>query len=538
MKIDSFEKRGGGWLGRLILVALVSSAGCGDSDFDVVIAGGTIYDGSGGEPFVADIGISGGVIEEIGDLAERTALETIDATDFVVTPGFIDAHSHAEMDESWGRDGRHFLTQGITTVVLGLDGGGPFEVEDRLQGWGANGIGVNAMTFVGHNAVRREVMGLDARAPTPEELDRMKALVRRGMEEGAFGLSTGLFYTPGTFSETEEVIELAKVAAEWDGAIYDTHDRDLGATYQGVGYDASVAEGIRIGEESGLRVIFSHFNPQGATNYGRAEVGARMIEEARARGIEVWAAHHPYTATQSNLRSYALPRWASGGGTEAVLARFDHPDTASILRTQIVESLAMRGGAEKIMIVDEDPELNGRTLAERASEWELSVPDAVQRIIAENGNASVMNLDLYDIENTRYLARMPWMMTCTDGRTPSEGQVVAHPRVYGAFPRKLRLFAMERNDIAIPFAIRSFSGLAADFFGLSDRGYVEVGRVADVAVIDLEAYRDRSTMMDPHHFSEGVVHVLVNGAFAIRDGEATGVMAGEPLRAPWQHGGS
>ena len=520
-----------------VLTALLGASACYAPDFDVVIVGGTIYDGSGGEPYVADVGISQGVIEEIGDLAASTAFETIDATGLVVTPGFIDAHSHAEMDESWGSHGREFLTQGITTVVLGLDGGGPFEVAQRLEGWDTNGIGVNAVTFVGHNAIRREVMGLDARAPTAEELDRMKALVRQGMEEGAFGLSTGLFYTPGTFSETEEVIALAEVAAEWGGAIYDTHDRDLGATYQGVGYDASVAEGIRIGEESGLRVIFSHFNPQGATNYGRANVGAQMIEEARARGVEVWAAHHPYTATQSNLRSYALPRWASGGGTEAVLARFEHPDTGSILRTQIIESLAMRGGAEKIMIVDEDPELNGRTLAERAAEWDISVPNAVQRIIESNGNASVMNLELYDIENTRYLARMEWMMTCTDGRTPSEGQAVTHPRVYGAFPRKLRLFAMERDDIEIPFAIRSFSGLAADFFGLSDRGYIEAGRIADIAVIDLGSYRDLSTMMDPHHFSEGVAHVLVNGAFAIKDGEPTGVMAGQAIKAPWQHNG-
>jgi len=537
MKIDTVELRRPLWLRLLALLPVLSLLGCDTPDFDVVIVGGTIHDGSGGDPFVADVGISGGVIAEIGDLAASSAIETIDATGLAVTPGFIDAHSHAEMDESWGRDGTHFLTQGITTVVLGLDGGGPFEVDERLRNWRTQGIGVNALTFVGHNAIRREVMGLDARAPTPEELERMKALVRKGMEEGAFGLSTGLFYTPGTFSETEEVIELAKVAAEWDGAIYDTHDRDLGATFQGVGYDASVAEGIRIGEESGLRVIFSHFNPQGATNYGRAEVGARMIEEARARGVEVWAAHHPYTATQSNLRSYALPRWASGGGTETILARFEHPDTSAMLRSQILESLAMRGGPEKIMIVDEDPELNGRTLAQRAAEWELSVPDAVQRIIAQNGNASVMNLDLYDIENTRYLAQMPWMMTCTDGRTPAEGQVVAHPRVYGAFPRKLRLFAMEGQDIEIPFAIRSFSGLAADFFGLSDRGYIEVGRVADVAVIDLDAYRDRSTMMDPHHFSAGVVHVLVNGTFALRDGATTGVVAGSPLRAPWQRGG-
>lgn len=262
-----------------------------------------------------------------------------------------------------------------------------------------------------------------------------------------------------------------------------------------------------------------------------------MIEEARARGVEVWAAHHPYTATQSNLRSYALPRWASGGGTEAVLARFEHPDTSRMLRTQIMESLAMRGGPEKIMIVDEDPELNGRTLAERAAEWRISVPDAVERIIAQNGNASVMNLDLYDIENTRYLARMPWMMTCTDGRPPSEGQTVAHPRVYGAFPRKLRLFATESADIEVRFAIRSFSGLAADFFGLTDRGYVTEGRIADLTVIDLAAYRDISTMQDPRHFSEGVVHVLVNGTFAIRDGEVTNVMAGRAIRAPWIRSG-
>jgi len=522
----------------LAFSALLFSVGCTTPDFDIVISGGTVYDGSGGTPFVADVGISEGRIREIGDLAGRSSEETVDATGLIVTPGFIDAHSHAEMDEAWGRDGRHFLTQGVTTVVLGLDGGGPPEVARRLDAWQANGLGVNAMTFVGHNAIRREVMGLDARAPTPDELDSMKALVRKGMAEGAFGLSTGLFYTPGTFSETAEVIELASVAAEWQGAIYDTHDRDLGATYQGVGYDASVAEGIRIGEESGLRVIFSHFNPQGAGNYGRADVGARMIEEARARGVEVWAAHHPYTATQSNLRSYALPRWASGGETEVVLGRFEHPDSGSLLRTQIMESLAMRGGAEKIMIVDEDPGLNGRTLAQRAAEWDLDVPATVQRIIAEHGNASVMNLDLYDIENTRYLARMPWMMTCTDGRTPSEGQVVAHPRVYGAFPRKLRLFAMESPDIEIPFAIRSFSGLAADFFGLADRGYIEIGRIADVAVIDLDSYRDLSTMMDPHHFSEGVTHVLVNGTFAIRDGNPTGAMAGAPLRASWEHGAS
>lgn len=528
-----------GGLPVFFLVVLTAALACGPSapaEVDLVLVGGTVHPGDGSQPRVADVAIADGRIVDVGEVDPPVGAERIDVTGLVVAPGFIDAHSHAELDEPWGRDARAFLTQGITTVSLGLDGGGPWQVGERLGAWDENGIGVNALTFVGHNDIRREVMGMDARAPTAAEMERMKAMVRQGMGEGAFGLSTGLFYTPGYYASTEEVVELARVAAEWEGAIYDTHDRDLGATYQGIGYDASVREGIHVGEASGLRVVFSHFSPQGATNYGRAPVGAAMIDSARARGVEVAAAQHPYTATQSNLRSYALPRWASAGGTEAVLARFAHPDTAEILRTQIMESLAMRGGPEQIMIVDEDPRLNGRTLAELATEWDATVPETVHRIVRENGNASVMNLGLYDIENIRYLATMPWMMTCTDGRTPAEGQEVVHPRVYGAFPRKMRMLALDGSVVSVPFVIRSFSGLAADFFGLDDRGYVEVGKVADLVVLDLDAYRDVATMRDPHHFSEGAVHVLVNGELAIRDGEFQGLLAGRALRAPWRRG--
>ncbi len=518
-----------------LLAAGIVLGGCSSqASYDVVFVGGTVYDGNGGDPFVADVGVRDGVIVDVGDLRTGGATEVLDVSGLVVAPGFIDAHSHAELDEDYGRDARAFLTQGITTVALGLDGGGSWEVANQLESWRTNGIGVNALTFVGHNAVRRAVLGMDARAPSATELDRMRAMVRQGMEEGAFGLSTGLFYTPGYYATTAEVIALARVASGWDGAIYDTHDRDLGATFRGIGYDASVAEGIRIGEQSGLRVIFSHFNPQGATNYGRAQVGADMIEAARARGVDVWAAQHPYTATQSNLLAYALPRWANAGGRGQILRRFAHPDTAAMLRTQIMESLAMRGGPDKIMIVDEEPTLNGRTVEALAREWRVTVPQLVRRIVQDFGNASVMNLDLYDIENTRYLATMPWMMTCTDGRTPAEGQLVTHPRVYGAFPRKMRLFALDSDAITVPFAIRSFSGLAADFFGLSDRGYVRPGMRADLAILDLANYRDVSTMEDPHHFSEGVVHALVNGTFAIRDSEFMGVLAGEALRAPWE----
>ncbi|MDA0329650.1 MAG: amidohydrolase family protein [Gemmatimonadetes bacterium] len=520
-----------------LAVALTFACWAPRAEYDIVFLGGSVFDGSGAAAVLADVGVRDGLIAAVGDLGEASALESIDATGLTIAPGFIDAHSHAELDEDYGRDARAFLAQGITTVALGLDGDGRWDVARQLDAWASDGIGVNGLLFVGHNAIRREVMNMDDRAPTSEELARMKAMVRSAMEEGAFGLSTGLFYTPGNYATTEEVIELAKVAAEWERAIYDTHDRDLGATYQGIGYDASIAEGIRIGEESGLRVTFSHFNPQGATNYGRAEVGARMIEDARARGVEVWAAQHPYTATQSNLRAYALPRWATAGGQDAIMRRFAHPDTLAILRVQMLESLAMRGGPEKIMIVDEDPRLNGRTVAALAAEWGMTVPDALQTVFTDSGNATVMNLDLYDIENTRYLAGMPWMMTCTDGRTPAEGQVTVHPRVYGAFARKMRLFALDENVISVPFAIRSFTGLAADFFGLSDRGYIRPGMRADLAILDLDTYRDMATMEAPHQYAEGAVHVLVNGAFAIRDRAFLGTMAGEPIRASWEYSG-
>ncbi|NNF37718.1 MAG: amidohydrolase family protein [Gemmatimonadetes bacterium] len=519
-----------------LLAVVVLLAGCGEPEpepiphLDLILLRGTVVDGTGAPGRVEDVGVLDGRIAAMGDLSEATADERIDVTGLTVAPGFIDMHSHAELTEDYGRDARPFLAQGITTVVMGVDGGGTHEVGARLQSWADEGIGVNALTYVGHGHVRREVMGMDDRAPTPDELDAMRALVRRGMEEGALGLSSGLFYTPGFYATTDEVIELGLVASEWEDAIYDTHDRDLGATYQGVGYDASVAEGIQIGAESGLRVIFSHFNPQGATNRGRADVGIALIEDARLRGLEVAAAQHPYTATQSNLRAYALPRWAAAGGPDAIARRFADRDTSRILQRQIVESLAMRGGPDKILFADADPRLNGKTLAQVVAEWGSSVPRTVERILRENGNATVMNLELYDAENTRLLARQPWMMTCTDGRTPAEGQTVTHPRVYGAFPQKMRMYALDSDDISVAFAVRSMSGLAADFLRLEDRGRLAPGSWADIAVIDLLTYRSSATYTDPHRYADGVRHLLVNGTFAIRDGEFIDARAGMALR--------
>jgi N-acyl-D-amino-acid deacylase len=438
-------------------------------------------------------------------------------------------HSHAELEKPHGKTALPFLYQGITTVILGVDGGGSNEIDEVFAVYRRHGIAVNTLHYVGHNAARRAVMGMANRAPTPAELDAMRTYVRKGMEQGALGLSSGLFYSPGSYSTTDEVVELNKVTAPY-GGIYDTHDRDLGAAYKGIGYDASVKEAIEIAERAGTPLIFSHFNPQGRRNYGRAPAGAKLIEEARVRGVDVMAAQHVYTATQSSLRAYAVPRWAAAGGRDAMLARFNDRETVARLDVETMEMLDLRGGAEKILFADQRPALNGKTLAQVAEDWNLPVPETVRRIMTE-ANASVMNLDLYDIDNTRYLAQKEWMMTCTDGRTPpADRQGIVHPRPYGAFSRKLRLFVHEDSIISLQYAVRGMTSLGANFLGIPDRGLIKEGFFADIAVFDEARIRDRATFDDPHQYSEGTVHVLVNGTLAFRDGKPTDALAGRPIK--------
>jgi N-acyl-D-amino-acid deacylase len=523
---------GASWRAVAVL-ACIAIGGCaadGGERADLLLLGGTVLDGTGAEAVRADVAVAGDRVLFVGDAASEgiTAADTVDVTGLVVAPGFIDMHSHAELDSDHGRDARAFLYQGITTVALGLDGGGGSDVAAHLGRWRDQGIGVNGLLFVGHNAARRATLGMEDRAPDADELDEMRGFVRQAMEEGAYGLSSGLFYLPGNYAETEEVIELNRVAAEYDGAIYDTHDRDLGAAYPPFGYLNSIAEGIRIGEEAGTKVIFSHFNAQGAQNYGRAPEGAALIEEARARGVEVAGAHHSYTATQSNLRSYTLPSWVSAGGNAEMLRRFDDPDTLQIIDEQTREMLAIRGGAANILFADQRPDLNGKTLADVAAEWGLTAPEAARRILRD-GNAAVMNLRLYDDENTRYLAQLDWMMTCTDGRDPGPTRPVTHPRAFGSFTKKLKDLVLDDEVISLPFAVRSMTGLAADFLGWTDRGYLREGMAADIVVLDVASVEDLATYEQPHQYSRGTVHVLVNGAFAIRDGSATLELAGRSL---------
>lgn len=525
------------------LATVVSMSSCSSDrpkadEVDILITGGHVFDGGGNPWGQRDIGITGDRISFVGraHTAGVVGKQTVDANGLAVTPGFIDMHSHADPGKLEDRKMFPQRYQGITTVVVGVDGGGKDTVAEDFARYRQTGLGANLITYVGFNVARQAVMGMSDKPATADQIKAMQDYIERGMRGGAFGISTGLFYTPAAYAKTDEVIEVSRVSGRYHG-IYDTHDRDLGAVYQGIGYLASTAEGIEIGEKSGNRVIFSHFSPQSVRNYGHAPEGARLIEEARARGVDVMAAQHPYTATNSDLKAYTLPTWAIAGGKEEMLKRYGDPATRMRMQHDSDEMLAIRGGPEKIVFTvdgsdQSDPDqINGLNLKQVADRWSVSTFEAVIRLVSKQFEMGigVMNMDLYDNVNIRFLAQQDWMMTCTDGYSMPAGEGAAHPRTFGAFTKKLREIVLDEHVITLPFAIRGMTGLAADFLGLTDRGLIKEGFYADINLIDLGKLRDNATYDDPQQYSDGMVGVFVNGQFVVRDGKPTETMPGGPI---------
>ena len=404
-------------------------------EVDILLRGGRVLDGAGNPWIRADVGIAGDRIVFVGDAraARTTARDVVDVSGKLVAPGFWDVHSHAELSTPAGKEVLPLLYQGITTLVLGADGNGPNQLDSIFAGYRANGIQVNALHYVGHNAARTAAMGPDfGRPATPAEVDTMRRYVAKGMREGAIGLSSGLAYNPGFFSTTDEVVELAKVAAEY-GGVYDTHDRDMGASYKGIGYLASVREAIEIAERGGTPLIFSHFSPLGDAAHHQLPEAVKMIEDARGRGVNVMAGQHVYTASSSGFIAHTLPRSAAVGGLDALLERFRDAAAWAQLRREIPELLALRGGPGKIVITDGPKEITGRSLADIAQRWNVSVPDAVRRIVEAGGDKVFdINLDIYNLEDIRVLMQKDWMMTCTDGFIPTTREFHSHPRSFGS----------------------------------------------------------------------------------------------------------
>jgi N-acyl-D-aspartate/D-glutamate deacylase len=485
---------------------------------DVLIRGGSVYDGSGGAPRLADVGIVGDRIAFVGEApASTVATRVIEARGLVVTPGFIDPHTHTDADvrDPLRRGLPGYLLQGVTTVIIGNDGGGPLEigaVRRQLE----RGIGVNAAYLVGHGTIRRAVLGMAARPPSPSELDTMRAMVAQAMAEGAFGLSTGLYYAPGSYAETSEVIELAKVAAA-AGGYYDSHIRDE-SSYT-VGLLGAIDEAIRVGREASIPVHIAHIKALGVDVWGKSDDVVARILAARASGLRVTADQYPYSASGSSIGASLLPRWAEAGGRDSLLGRIARAASRAKLVVEMTENLRRRGGPESLLLTS--GRWRGKRLAKLATELGLSPIDAALEIV-KAGDASVASFNMHDADIDR-LMMQEFVVTGSDGSA-------GHPRKYGTFPRKLRHYVLDRGVISLTRAIRASSAQTAEIVGLTDRGTVAPGRFADVVVFDSTAIADRSTYEAPELLSVGIQFVLVNGKIAVDRGRPTAVLSGRALR--------
>lgn len=524
----------GGGIGFVVCIVagigLLGTVSCVSDEpvLDLLIEGGTVLNGTGAPGRKVDVGVRDGRIVKIGDLDEWTAAREVDARGLVVAPGFIDAHSHAwpGLADSELSEARALLAQGITTVVLNPDGTGPPDLARQRQFIKEHGTGVHFAQLVPHDSIRREVMGFENRSPTAEEMEEMRDLVRRGMEGGALGLSTGLWSAPGNYATTEEVLNLARVASEY-GGIYHSHIRDEGDVT--VGVHAALEELIRISEQANLPAIITHIKVYGVTMHGRAGEVVRRVEEARDRGLEIWADQYPYAAAGGSIRLLMFPLWAQVGGGDSLRARIRSPEHRPRLRDAMEELLARWGGPGSLRIVrhEADPSYEGRTLEEIAADRAVDPLELIMEIELAGGADVVSYLMREDDVET--FMRQPWTMTSTDGGIVPFGEGVPHPRYYGAFPRKIAVYVRDRGLLELNDAVRAMTGLTAEVLGIPDRGFVEEGKVADLLVFDPDEVSAPATYMEPHQYAEGMRFVFVAGTAAVDEGRFTGEREGRFL---------
>ena len=530
--------------------------------FDVIIRGGEVYDGTGGPPLHADVGITGDRIAAVGDLKGATATTTIDAKGLSVAPGFINMLSHSEA--SLIVDGRSMseLKQGITTQIFGEFSMGPLtaEMKQRLianQGnvkfdiqWTTlaeyltwlekHGISQNVASFIGAPTIREYVIGLDDKPPTPEQLDKMRELVRREMEAGALGITTALIYPPAFFAKTDELIELCKVAAKYKGK-YAAHMRS-----EGNQLIEAIQETIRISREAGLPAEIYHLKAAGQSNWPKMERAIAMIEEARRKGLKITADMYMYPAGGTGLDA-AMPPWVFDGGQEAAYKRLQDPATRSKIAGEIRtptnswENLYLLSGSpDKILLLgfksDALKPLSGKTLAEVARLRGKDPVETIMDLVLEDRSRIGTIYFLMSEDNIKQQIRQPWVAFGSDGASMAPEGVFAkssaHPRFYGNFARLLGKYVREEKVITVTEAVRRLSSLPATNLGLDHRGLLKRGMFADVVVFDPETIGDRATFEQPHQYSVGVKHVFVNGTQVLKDGEHTGARPGKALWGP------
>lgn len=498
--------------------------------YDLLIRGGTVIDGSGSPGFRADVAVQNGRIAKIGDLSGANAARVIDAAGLVVAPGFIDVHTHAD-ELAANPQAENYLRMGVTTVVAGNCGASALRIGEALAAIREAGPSVNYATLIGHNTVREAVMGEERRAPTPAEMERMKALVAQGMKEGAVGFSTGLQYTPGTWSDPSEIAELARVACA-AGGLYASHMRN-----EGTEIEKSVAETIAVGESAGCRVEISHLKIDSPRNWGIGTKALALIDAARSRGVDVRADQYAYTAAASTL-SIRFPDWVLEGGQEEVRKRLDDPATWAKVKVGMKELLAARGFRDLSFAVvaayAPDPSLQGLSMKDVAIRLKGNGSADAQfeaaRDMLRSGGAGMV-YHLMSEDDVAAILRHPQVSIASDGGLPVFGRDATHPRAYGNNARVLGLYVREKKAIPLEEAIRKMTGLPAAHFKLSRRGSIKEGYAADLVLFDPSEVGDAATFETPHAYARGFRYVLVNGVPAVERGSATRKKAGQIVAA-------
>ncbi len=525
--------------------------------FDTIIKNGHIADGSGNPWFTADIGIVNGKIAKIGSLAAEQASEVIDAGGQMVAPGFIDIHCHSDAVIFAEPREKGKILQGVTTEVIGNCGSSAAptfaptlpllkEYLDPLFGniplqWNWSTIGEflarieerqpisNVATLVGHGTIRVAAMAFDNREPTAAELRKMKDLVAQALDEGAFGLSSGLIYPPGLFSQTPEMVELCKVVAEKQG-IYATHMRGEADTLI-----ESTQEAIAVAAESGVPLEISHHKAAGRSNWGKCRQTLQMIEEARDKGMDITCDVYPYVAASTSLGT-VLPPWMQEGGISQLLKRLESPENQSRLKQEFVqgisgwENYAASAGWNGIMIAycQNNKSNEGKTIQQIADATHREPEEVLFKILLEEQANVLMNVFSVDEADVQYIIKHPAVMVGSDA-IPSPGK--PHPRFFGTFPRVLSKYVRQDKIIGLMEGIRKITSMPAQKLGLRDRGMLREGMWADIVVFDPETIEDKATFADPQQYPVGIEYVLVNGKVAVQKGQYTGALSGRVLRS-------
>ena len=521
-------------IATLALFTLLAAQAPSSGPYDIVLRNGRIIDGTGSPWYAADVAIRGDAIVKIAPSIEDPAGRVIDVHGNVIAPGFIDIHTHARRGITQVPTAPNYARQGVTTVMEGPDGSSPLPLAPFLADLEKLKTSINIGSFVGQGSVRSAVIGDVNRQATPEEIGSMVALVEQGMKDGAFGMSTGLFYVPGTFTPTDEVIELARAAGRF-GGIHESHQRDDAAKLLD-----SVNETIAIGEKGHLPTQISHAKVVGTANWGRSADLLALVDAARARGVDVTIDQYPYTASSTSVAAALIPAWVLEGGRNATLARLKDSASREKAKGGIVAMIRdERGGGDpknvQFASCSFDASLAGNTLADltRARGMAPTIRNAaeVTMWIVEQGGCQGIFHAMSERDLVRIL-RHPATMVASDGEVPIFGRANPHPRSYGTFARVLGVYVREQKVLTLEDAVRKMSAFPAARLGLTDRGVLRPGMKADLAVLDAATVRDTATYEKPHQYAAGFSHVIVNGQIVFENGEMTAARPGRVLYGP------